>query len=696
MMNVKTRAAVWFLATLVLTANLLGQKSPVVPEDVWQALANEISGDIALEDVRHLTRYHSPNAASEGFRQSAEWIAGRAREVGLEDVKMLSSKAPTRGWTIHGGAAWIVEPFELKLGDVRETPLRVADNSHSVDVTAELVDVGEGDDETDYENLSVEGKIVLASGDPDDVHDLAVWEHGAVGVISVGGRRSTLPDQLPWQRISEKNDDDELSSFAWILTPREGASLRRALETAKGSGQVVRAHIKVDAEFSESTEGILEGWIRGTDPTQPAVVLIAHLQEEKTSANDNRSGCASLLEIGRAVTAAIESEKLKRPARSIRFWWVDEIRAPYQYFADDPGAAKDVLAAVNQDMVAPKLSLGPRSVVMCRTPFSLPSYINDVAGSIFEAVREGNTAFPFSRGDTDEGGFSRPIFAVMGTREPFQAMLVPYYDGSDHIAFVDGRVGIPAVSINNWPDDYIHSSDDDMWQVDATQLERNAFIVATTGYFLASAGDSDMGPMSSLLLGGAQKRLARDSATALARIQDESAGEPASRYRDAAMLMEIAAWRELTAIDSAFVFTSKQSPGGELLSAVRADVGTLAELLRKDVDRFFEKSTGTAPPAELPPEQAEAKKRVPEWAVPLGESLMKLREADDVGGLHPFYVMEVHNLINGKRSVLDIYRAVRAASLSAGEWYYGPVELAKVIEVLEAAETVGVIKIHER
>ena len=29
---------------------------------------------------------------------------------------------------------------------------------------------------------------------------------------------------------------------------------------------------------------------------------------------------------------------------------------------------------------------------------------------------------------------------VTGTREPFQAMVVPYYDGSDHIAFVDGRV----------------------------------------------------------------------------------------------------------------------------------------------------------------------------------------------------------------------------------------------------------------
>jgi len=692
MTNVKTRAAVWFLGVFMLASNLWGQKSPIIPEKVWQALANEISGDIALEDVRHLTQYHSPNAASEGFRRSAEWIAGRAREVGLQDVKMLSSKEPTRGWTLRAGEAWIVEPFELKLGDVRETPLRVADNSHSVDVTAELVDVGKGDDEADYENLAVEGKIVLASGDPYDVHDLAVWERGAVGVISIGSRRSSLPDQLPWHRISEKNDDGKPGSFAWVLTPREGARLRGALVKAKDKSETVRARVKVDAEFSESAEGILEGWIRGTEPTQPAIVLIAHLQEEKTSANDNRSGCASLLEIGRAMMRSIKNGKLERPKRGIRFWWVDEIRAPYQYFADNPDAAEKILAAFNQDMVAAKLSLGSRSVVMSRTPFSLPSYLNDVAGSVFEAVRKGNTAFPFSRGDTDEGGFSRPMFTVTGTREPFHAMVVPYYDGSDHIAFVDGRVGIPAVSLNNWPDPYIHSSDDDMWQVDATQLERNAFIVAATATFLASAGDSDMGPLSALLLGGAQERLARDSATALTRIQDASAGEPASRYRDAAMLMEIASWRELTAIDSAFVFAPKESRGGELLSAVRSSVESLAELLREDVDRFFEKSTGTTPPVGLPPDEAEAGKRVPEWAVPLGDSLVKLREADDVEGLHPFYVMEVYNLIDGKRSVRDIYRTVRAASLSAGEWYYGPVELAKVIEVLEAAETVGVVR----
>ena len=52
------------------------------------------------------------------------------------------------------------------------------------------------------------------------------------------------------------------------------------------------------------------------------------------------------------------------------------------------------------------------------------------------------------------------------------------------------RPGPRGALINN-PDAYIHSSDDDLQNIDATQLKRNAFIVAAAA-FLASAGDEDV------------------------------------------------------------------------------------------------------------------------------------------------------------------------------------------------------------
>ncbi len=222
------------------------------------------------------------------FRLSAKWVAATAEEVGLQDVETLSLNKPTRGWTIRSGEARILSPFELNLGDVRETPLRVAVNSHSTEVTAALVDVGEGMKDSDYEGQEVKDKVVFASGEPGTVHRMAVWERGAAGVISYGSRRRAYPDQMPWRGISEQAPETKSpSTFAWILTEREGERLREKLDRAD---EPIEVKVNIDAEFGESTKGIVEGWIRGTDPSQPAVVLVAHLQEEKPSANDNRSG----------------------------------------------------------------------------------------------------------------------------------------------------------------------------------------------------------------------------------------------------------------------------------------------------------------------------------------------------------------------------------------------------------------------
>ena len=216
-----------------LLPNLWSQSSPIVPESVWEALANELSGDIAFDHLRHLTLYHSPNAVSEGFRLSAKWVAAKAEEVGLQDVETLSLNKPTRGWTIRSGEARILSPFELNLGDVRETPLRVAVNSHSTEVTAALVDVGEGMKDSDYEGQEVKDKVVFASGEPGTVHRMAVWERGAAGVISYGSRRRAYPDQMPWRRISEQAPETKSpSTFAWILTEREGERLREKLDRA--------------------------------------------------------------------------------------------------------------------------------------------------------------------------------------------------------------------------------------------------------------------------------------------------------------------------------------------------------------------------------------------------------------------------------------------------------------------------------
>ncbi|MFQ5695775.1 MAG: M28 family peptidase, partial [Terriglobia bacterium] len=522
------------------------QQTPVVPDNVWDALANEISGDIAFDHLRQLTLYHSPNGGTDDFRREAEWVAQKARTFGLADVRIIWLKADSPGWNLRAGEAWVVSPKEVKLGDVRETPLRVAVASRAVDATAELVHVAAGTSEADFEGKEVKGKIVLASGSLDKVQEEAVWKRGALGIMSYGGRRREMQDQLPWFRLPRESEDkQQQSAFAWVLTPREGERVKELLEEAE---EAVQVRVKIEAEFGEKIQGIVEGWIRGTEIPDQQVVLTSHLQEERTSANDDRSGVASMLEIARALVRLIDEGKLRRPRRDIRFWWVNEISAPYQYFADHPEEAGRMLVNLNQDMVGAKQSAAQRVQFLSRTPFSRPSFLNDVMESVLEAVRAGNTAWPLTAG-TDRGLFSRPLLSTLGTREPYRAAAVPFYDSTDHLTFNDGRVGVPGISLTNWPDPYIHSYDDDLWQIDATQLKRNAFVIAASAHFIASAGEEDVPAIAALLLGGAQKRLARDVATALALATEGNEG-----YQDADLLLEAAVARELGAVDSASVF----------------------------------------------------------------------------------------------------------------------------------------------
>ena len=79
-------------------------------------------------------------------------------------MKLIRQKWDGHGWSCRSGEAWLVEPEEPKLAAYAEVAVSIADQSRTTHVTAELVDVGEGIDDADYEGKDVKGKIVLASG----------------------------------------------------------------------------------------------------------------------------------------------------------------------------------------------------------------------------------------------------------------------------------------------------------------------------------------------------------------------------------------------------------------------------------------------------------------------------------------------------------------------------------------------------
>jgi hypothetical protein len=692
---VNPRPLAWLGLVVGTAVPALAQSSPFVPEPLFRHLVNEISGDRGFEDVRHLSHFHR-TGGSRDFFAATEWIRGAAEAAGLEDVKMIRQAWDEPGWSCASGEAWLLDPEDVKLASYDEVRVSIADHSRTAHVTAELVDVGNGVAEADYAGKDVKGKVVLASGSIRTVQEEAVWKRGALGVLSFSTNRPDAidaPDQVPWGRLPYQAkgvdgvQDGTASAFAVMMTPRRGRSVQSRMAAA---GKPLR--VKIDIEASHTAPGeqaMVEAWIRGAEIHDEQIVLTAHIQEEMTSANDDGSGCASMLEIGRALARLVKEGKLERPRRDIRFWWVNELSSEPQYFHENPKEPRRMLLDIQQDMVAARQSWGGRVQYASRSPWSLPSALDDVMESVLTLVRDGNTGLLNVWRTSVPQPFSREITAVKGSREPYHARMVPFFAHSDHQAFVAGRVGVAANALINWPDEYIHSTGDDLENIDATQLERNAVVVGLVALWFAGAGDEQAAILAAHTAARGRSRIAADVATAIDHVAQAGPEDTGAAYRAARNLIHQAHLRE----QGALLWIPRLAPKGKIPELVSRLAAKIAESEGADLDLLEHAFTALA--GRNPPnldlgkdERAMAEK----FFVPVAD--LKAYDAGieavkRVEGLHSVVQFEVFNLADGHRSAYDVYEAVAAEALAAGQWQYGTVKPGDVLEALQRASQAG-------
>ncbi|HEX8353991.1 MAG TPA: M28 family peptidase [Pyrinomonadaceae bacterium] len=678
------------------------QTTPFLSDEEIRTLSNEISGDRAFEHIRWLTHWHR-DSGMEGFFKARDYVMQAARDAGLEEVRFIDQPLRGPNYTPRAAELWMVEPVELKLADIGEHAVYLADMSRDADVTAELVDVGDGTEEA-LAGLDVRGKLVLTSGPPQRAVDNAVAKGGAVGVVtyqtSEGKSPLDYPDQIAWSRINAEPPAGTKGTFAFVLPPRKGDTLRRILQTkgtqdlfatgkpAPGGRVVLKA--KVDTEFGASPgrTGFVEAVIRGTRPGAQQIVLTAHLQEEQGSANDDGSGCANLLELARAFNRLIREGKIKRPQRDLRFWWTDEIYSEYQHFGAHPEEVKRILANVHQDMTGANLAMGSRVQHLIFAPHSRTSYLDAVFESVGTYLIQTNNGFLAA---SRQGGLprphTRPLYSTRGTRQGYNARFVPHFGSSDHLVFLEGAVGIPAVALINWDDPFIHSSDDDLFQIDQTQLRRNNFLIAGMAYFLASADETRVPLLVAETYAQGRKRLANDLQVAMQVLRD-SAAEPDRGWKRAQIIVGQGVEREARALASVRAFAGESREAARVVDetarAASADGGTGAQLAS-----FYRQLHRAEPPSRVSLTEAEqaASRKVPSNVASLEEYFNNRQKVPDsaFGRLHGLMRAEVYNFVDGRRSYYDIYKAVYAEAAAAGSWYYGTVTLEDVVRLLDAA-----------
>ncbi|MEO7658372.1 MAG: DUF4910 domain-containing protein [Pyrinomonadaceae bacterium] len=451
-------------------------KPSLLPDAVLMSLSTEVSGETAKRNLEFISRQHRMRA-SLGYRTAAEFIVEQARSYGLENVEIL--QFPADGKTFYGTQkarpAWNAEFAELwemgadgkpaiRIASWDAMPLVLAQDSESANVKAELVDVGAGTSEIDYTGKDVRGKLVLISSQPEAAVALAVEKYGAVGILSYAQNQRTAwfgenDNLIRWGHLDSFTTT---KTFGFMLSLKQARSFQARL--VRGEKVLFKAEVRAGRE--PGNYDIATAVILGSDPQlkDEETAFSCHLDHPRPGANDNASGSVTILEVARTLAKLIKEGKIERPRRSIRFIWPPEIEGSLALLNARPDIAKRVKAVIHMDMVGG----GPetKSVFhVTRGPASLPSFVNDVAEAFGEFVNE--QSYRHAAGETVQ----YPLVAPEGGKEPLNARMAEFSQGSDHQVYTDSSFAIPAIYLNDWPDRYIHTNYDVAANIDPTKLK---------------------------------------------------------------------------------------------------------------------------------------------------------------------------------------------------------------------------------
>ncbi len=440
----------------------------MLPEDIVKVVADTVSGIRAKGYVQSISTHHRIQA-SPGLHDAVMFLK---KEIeGLPGIEVKLHEYPADGKTtigtweaIHGweaktGKLTLLEPEEKLLADYTAEPISLIAHSTSVDTEAEVVYVGKGLPE-DFDGKDVKGKIVLTEGIARIVHRVACIQMGAAGLLTFvpPSDRDEIAELRRYDAIWPSGKEKDVARFGFALTQADGLKLKGMLE----EGKTVKVRAKVDASLKVGKVEVLTAVIPGEDKSKE-FWLAAHVCHYKPGANDNASGSGAIMEALRVISLLIEEGKIPKPTFTIRFIWMPEWSGTIYFIDKEKAALKGCIGMLNMDMVGADPANAGSSLHLFRTPFSLPSTLNNVVRHwmIQEAGR---------KDDRREGGTMTPL--------PFK--YDKYSAGSDHFLLTDSTVGVPAVMLNQSPDRFYHTSTDTIDKIDTRQMAYASRIAALT------------------------------------------------------------------------------------------------------------------------------------------------------------------------------------------------------------------------
>jgi Peptidase family M28 len=283
-------------------------------------LAATISETRMVETVRRLVGLGTRMYGTPSNHASAAWLAEQFREAGLE---VAIRKDPARDW--YQPVKW----------DVTVRP----DEANDVPVTLTTTWPGTGAPSAAGEGeLAIDaapGAVCLISKTPTPDNTA-----GCVAVL-FDGRTSASG----WPGVTRLRGTWATPVFS--VSPRESGPLREKLT----AGKKIRVSFALEARRGNDSADTVVATLPGKDRSR-YILFCAHGDSDSggPGADDNASGVATVLEIGRAAAAAVKSGSMPKPAWDLRFVaWGGEMSSTREYLASVAGDPSRLQAVINFD-----------------------------------------------------------------------------------------------------------------------------------------------------------------------------------------------------------------------------------------------------------------------------------------------------------------------------------------------------------
>ncbi len=555
----------------------------LLTQEQMTAIINEVSGERAMHHILELVPYQRvrpPEEYNGPFRESRV-IEQFAKEYGYSNVKTVVYQQGGMAYQPQQGELWMTTPKLTKLFDVHDLALSLSSLNANGDISADLVDVGAGRSQ-DFDGKDVKGKFVLSWGATGSVYSLAMLR-GAVGVLAVSAigyqRAADYPNQIVSATVNAQP-----GTVAWSVTPEVQHNLSALI--ARGEKITIRSIVK-SVQVPAKSEYVV-AQIPGDGSTTQEVNISGHLYEGviKQGANDDNSGCALILEIGRAYIKLIAEGKLPRPKRTINFLFVPEIAGTNAYFQANPDKRKTVIGTLNFDMEGIRVAMSRSFWVLQRTPDTFPSYLNDIAQSMMEYIADVSRERVRFRRSLSGYAPTQPVESPRGSKDAFYIKIDKHYGSSDHVAYMAN--GVPAVMFITWPDMWYHSSEDTPDKQDPTQYKRAASVGLGSLAALSVGSDDMAARIVQENMGRGLSRMGESHIKGMGYMADaKDAATLAIAYKEAKNAIRHQAEIEKAVVKSASVLWTNVADGEKKTAAFQPLIDQRAASLMNEIKAAF-------------------------------------------------------------------------------------------------------------